>query len=154
LNSELDSLARSYARLSGDVGGRINFACDLDNEDALRVAEQEKAHLDQGFFVLTFGALERHITSLACARFAEEARRTAMRDADISKRWDAAAKVAREILGTDVAWDAHKGEVLSWYKIRSDIAHGRLQSAQVDLPAIIYRADDIATTSDQVLAVI
>jgi hypothetical protein len=154
LNSELDGLAQSYSRLSRDVGGRINFACDLDNEDALEIAEQEKAHLDEGFFVLAFGALERHVTSLACARCAQEARRTAMRGADFGRRWDVAAKVGHEILNTDIAWDAHKGEVLSWYKIRSDIAHGRLQLAQVDVPAIIYRADEIATTFDEVSAVI
>jgi hypothetical protein len=63
--SDLDSLSRSYSRLSRDVGGRIEFAFDVDSTDALSLAEQEQAHLDQAFFVLGFSALEKKITRRA-----------------------------------------------------------------------------------------
>jgi hypothetical protein len=152
LNSELESLVRSYARLSRDVGGRINFACDLNNDDALRAAEREKVHLDQAFFVLSFAALENQVTSLACARLPAGDRRTAMRDADFEKRWEAAIKVARELLGTAVSWEPSRQVVLSWYTIRSDIAHGRPPSQLADVPNVLYRADEIAATFDQVMA--
>jgi hypothetical protein len=152
LNTELESLVRSYARLSRDVGGRIDFACDLNNDEALRAAEREKAHLDQGFFVLSFAALESQITMLACARLANPDRRDAMRDADFEKRWDAAVKVARETLDAIVTWNAARPIVLSWYKIRSDIAHGRSPSTLADVPPILYQADDVAATLDRVNA--
>lgn len=150
MNAELESLARSYARLSRDVGGRINFACDLNNEDALRTAEQEKVHLDQAFFVLSFAALENQVTSLACARLIDDVRGTAMRSAAFEKRWDSAAKVAREVLGAAAQWEAVRAIILSWYRIRSDIAHGRAPSQLADVPAVLGRADEIATTLDRV----
>lgn len=142
---------RSYARLSRDVGGRINFACDLNNDDALRVAEREKVHLDQAFFVLSFAALENQITSLACARLAVDDRRAEMRGADFEKRWEAALKVAREILETAIPWETARSVVLSWYTIRSDIAHGRAPSQMADIPTVLYRADEIAETFAQVV---
>jgi hypothetical protein len=152
LNAELESLVRSYTRLSRDVGSRINFACDLDNDNALKVAEQEKAHLDQAFFVLSFAARENQVTSLACARLATDNRKTAMRDADFEKRWDASVKVALEVLAIAVPWGTTKPVILSWYTIRSDIAHGRPPSQLADVPTVLYRADEIAATLDLVVA--
>jgi hypothetical protein len=122
----------------------------VDNEEALAAAEREKLHLDQAFFVLSFAALEKHITSLACARMAEPDRRTAMREARFGDRWDAAVTVATETLGTNSSWEGSRREVLSWYKIRSDIADGRLPTTLTDVPTVLYRADEIAITSDQV----
>lgn len=151
MNNELESLVRSYARLSRDVGGRINFACDLNNDDALRVAEREKVHLDQAFFVLSFAALENQVTSLACARQTGADRKTAMRVASFEKRWEAAIAVARDTLKTELPWEATKREVLSWYTIRSDIAHGRSPLTLADVPTVLYRAEAVATTSDQVV---
>ncbi|WP_454648667.1 hypothetical protein [Bradyrhizobium liaoningense] len=152
LNSDLESLVSSYSRLSYDVGGRINFACDLNNDDALRVAEAEKAHLDQAFFVLSFAALESQITSLASARLPDEKRRVAMRAADFEKRWDTAVKVAEETLSGSVPWREARLLVLSWYKIRSDIAHGQSPSALADVPKVINQADEIAATLNAVLS--
>jgi hypothetical protein len=151
LNSELESLVRSYVRLSRDVGGRINFACDLNNDDALKVAEREKVHLDQAFFVLSFAALENQITSLACARLTADDRGAAMRGADFEKRWETALKVAQEILRAAVSWESAQSIVLSWYTIRSDIAHGRAPSQLADIPTVLYRADEIAETFHQVV---
>ncbi len=119
MNRELESLVRSYTRLLYDVGGRINFACDLNNEDALNVAEREKVHLDQAFFVLSFAALENQVTSLACARLTSEDRRAGMRDAGFEHRWETAVRVARETVGIAVRWQAAQPIVLSWYKIRA-----------------------------------
>jgi leucyl aminopeptidase (aminopeptidase T) len=145
--SDLERLTRSYARLSYDVGGRINFACDIDNEEALKVAEREKAHLDQAFFVLSFAALENQINKLACARELDAKRQMAMRESDFEKRSEAAVKVARETSeASDVSWSTTKQEVLSWYKIRSDIAHGRSPSQLADVPTVLYRADRVAAT--------
>jgi hypothetical protein len=154
LNTELESLVRSYSRLSYDVGGRINFACDLNNDEALSAAEREKVHLDQAFFVLSFAALESQITTLACARLATQARRAAMRDVDFEKRWDAAVKVAQEATGAAIPWEAARPIVLSWYKIRSDIAHGRSPSALADVPAVLYQASDVAATLDRVVLIL
>jgi hypothetical protein len=150
LNADLESLARSYARLSRDVGGRINFACDLDNERALETAEREKAHLDQAFFVLSFAALENQVTSLACLRLGEDAREAAMRDAAFEKRWDVAAQVAREVLGLAAQWETMRAVILSWYRIRSDIAHGRAPSQLADIPAVLAQADQLGSTLVQV----
>jgi hypothetical protein len=150
LNADLEALARSYARLSRDVGGRINFACDLNNEEALKEAEREKIHLDQAFFVLSFAALENHLTSLACARLNDDARETAMRGAAFERRWDAAARVASETLGVAPQWQTLRAIILSWYRIRSDIAYGRAPSQLADIPTVLDRADEIATTSDRV----
>lgn len=143
---------RSYARLSYDVVGRINFACDLDNEDALRAVEQEQLQLDQAFFVLSFAALENQITLLASARLGTEDRRIAMRAAEFGKRWDAGVLLAREILAAEVSWITARPIVLSWYTIRSDIVHGRSPSQLADIMTVLYRADDIASTLAQVRA--
>lgn len=150
MNADLESLARSYARLSRDVGGRINFACDLNNEEALNEAEREKVHLDQAFFVLSFAALENQLTSLACARLNDDARGTAMRGAAFERRWDAAATVATETLGVAPRWQTIRAVILSWYRIRSDIAHGRAPSQLADIPSVLDRADEIATTLGRV----
>src|SRR5947207_8765129 len=104
MHQDLDSLTRSYTRLSRDVGGRIEFACDLDSDDALEVAEQEKDHLDQAFFVLSFSALEKKITLLASVRLSETNQRAAMRSAPFEKRVESAVKVSRDILGAAPAW--------------------------------------------------
>lgn len=53
MSSDLDALARAYTRLAADVQGRLNFACDLDSDTALAVAEQEQVYLDQAFFILS-----------------------------------------------------------------------------------------------------
>lgn len=150
MKSELDSLVRSYTRLSHDIGGRINFACDLDNDDALAIAEQEKAHLDQAFFVLSFAALERQVTLLASARLGEEARRDAMRDAPFERRWQACVQVAEETLGTGVRWKGKEREILSWYKIRNFVAHGEPPTQLADVPTVLYQANEVAGTLDDV----
>jgi hypothetical protein len=150
LKSELESIARSYARLSHDIGGRINFACDLDNDDALETAAQEKTHFDQAFFVLSFAALERHITLLASARLVDANRRDGMRGADFETRWDTSIQVAEETLGIDVQWKSAKREILSWYTIRNFIAHGEPPTQLTDIPSVLYRANEVAATLDQV----
>jgi len=151
LKSEIESIVRSYARLSRDVGGRLNFACDLDDEKALTAAEREQAHLDQAFFVLSFATLEHHVTTLASARLADEARRTAMRGEKFAKRWEVAIKVAGEVLKEAVPWEQEERVVLSWYTIRSDIAHGRSPSELVNVPLVLHCADQVAATLDSVL---
>jgi hypothetical protein len=156
MNSDLDSLARSYTRLSRDVGGRIEFACDLNSADALSIAEQEKDHLDQAFFVLSFSALERKITLLASARQATADQRAAMRGAAFDKRLESAVKVAREMLRTDPEWASGERQsiIRNWYAIRSEIAHGDPPTQLFDVPPVIYLADDIAATLDRVMRII
>jgi hypothetical protein len=154
LNADLESLVRAYARLSRDVGGRINFACDLNNDQALQAAEREQAHLDQAFFVLSFAALENQVTSLACARLSDDVGGTAMRNAAFEKRWDVAATLAKEILSAAARWETGRAIVLSWYRIRSDIAHGRAPSQLADVPDVLEPADQIALTFDRVAAVL
>jgi hypothetical protein len=156
MNKDLDSLTRSYSRLSRDVGGRIEFACDLDSPDALEVAEQEKSHLDQAFFVLSFSALEKRITYLASARQAAAKQRTAMRDAPFEKRLDSAVKVAREALGGQPEWasESNLSDIRSWYVIRNEIAHGESPTQLFHVPPVIDLANAIASTFERVAAVI
>ena len=149
MKSELDSIVRSYRRLSHDVGGRIEFALDLDNEDALRIAEEEKFHLDQAFFVLSFAALERQLTLLASARLATD-RRDAMRDTSFERRWQVSIQVAEETLGVDVRWKGKERDILSWYKIRNFIAHGEPLTQLADVPTVLYQANEVAATLDEV----
>ncbi len=149
MKGDLDSLVRSYSRLSHDIGGRINFACDLDNEDALRIAEQEKSHLDQAFFVLSFAALERQITLLASARLGVD-RRDAMREVAFERRLQVSIQVAEEMLAGEVRWSGKEREILSWYKIRNFIAHGEALTQLADVPTVLYQANEIAGTLDDV----
>jgi len=152
MDSDLDSLTRSYARLSRDVGGRIEFACDLDSADALSVVEQEKDHLDQAFFVLGFSALEKKITLLASSRQTTAGQRTAMRGAAFDRRLESAVKVAREVLGIESEWAsaAAVSTIRNWYDIRGEIAHGDPPTQLVDVPPVIFLANDVATTLEQV----
>lgn len=154
MNSDLDSLTRSYTRLSRDVGGRIDFACDSNSPDALSVAEREKEHLDQAFFVLSFSALEKKITLLASARLSVAGPRAAMREAGFDKRLESAIKVAREALGIAPEWGsgARLSNIKSWYAIRNEIAHGDSPTQLFDVPPVIYLADAIAATLDEVEA--
>ncbi len=150
MNSELESITRSYSRLSRDVVARMEFACDLNNDDALRAVEQEKEHLDQAFFVLGFAALEKQVTQLASARLPSDDAKRGMRDAKFEKRWDAAVKVAEEELGAAPSWASSRALVLSWYKIRSDIAHGDAPSGLSDIPPVIDIANDVSTALESV----
>jgi hypothetical protein len=156
MNSDLDSLARSYSRLSRDVGGRIEFACDINSADALSIAEQEKDHLDQAFFVLSFSALEKKITQLASVRQSTASQRTAMRGAAFDRRLESAVKVAREVLGIDPEWASgtNQSTIRNWYAIRNEIAHGDSPTQLFDVPPVIYLADDIAATLERIVQTI
>jgi len=154
VNNELHSIARSYARLSRDVGARANFAIDINDNPstrmALEIAEQEQGLLDKAFFVLSFAALERQITLLASAKFKETLRRDAMRDAKFNTRLETAINVAREALGSDPSWMSAASEVKSWNDIRNEIAHGDPPTQFFNIPVVIAKGIDIAMTLDEV----
>lgn len=156
MSEDLDSLTRAYSRLSRDVGGRVEFACDLDSWDALEAAEQEKDHLDQAFFVLSFSALEKRVTDLASARHTAAEQRTAMRNAPFDKRLESAVKVAREVLGSEPQWasEANLSVVRSWYVIRNEIAHGDSPTRLFYVPPVIELANSIGSSFERVAAVI
>jgi len=139
MNSKLDSLASSYTRLSRDVAGRIEFAFDLDSDDALRLAEQEKEHLDQAFFVLSFSALEKNITALASARLSTGMQRAGLRSAPFDKRLETALKVAREVLRDEPEWASRQKlpTILNWYEIRNEIAPAGYKSVLYSLCALV-----------------
>jgi len=67
MNSDLDSLARSYTRLSRDVGGRIEFACDLDSADALTQALNSPVRHELRACFKTFPPFTGAITHYAMA---------------------------------------------------------------------------------------
>jgi hypothetical protein len=73
-----------------------------------------------------------------------------MRDAAFERRWATSIQIAEETLGIDVQWKRAEREILSWYKIRSFIAHGEPPAQEADVPSVLYRANEIATTLDQV----
>lgn len=154
MSYDLGSIARSYARLSRDVGARINFAIDIDDTHAPRLtldsAEQEHNHLDKAFFVLSFAALERQITLLASVKIKESLRRDAMQDAKFNTRLETAIKVAREILGSDPPWMSAASELKSWYDIRNEIAHGDPPTQFFNIPVVIAKGVEIAWTLDEV----
>jgi hypothetical protein len=132
----------------------MDFACDIGSDDALRVAEEERNFLDQSFFVLLFGVLERQINQLAMARLPSQERRTAMRSAKFENRLDAATKVASEIVGTERANSitSARGKILEWYETRSDIAHGEALTTLVDIAGLLQQAKVISTLFDEVQA--
>jgi hypothetical protein len=154
VNNDLNNMARSYARLSRDIGARINFAVDLKETSSdltpLEIAEQEQLHLDKAFFVLSFAVLEREITLLASLKIKETLRRDAMRDAKFSTRWETAINVAREILGSDPAWMSAASEVKSWNEIRNEITHGEPPTQLFNIPVVIATSIEIAATLDEV----
>jgi hypothetical protein len=156
MDRDLDSLTRSYTRLSRDVGGRIEFACDLNSTEALSVAEEEKAHLDQAFFVISFSALEKKITLLASVPLKTAKQRAALRSAAFEKRLVSAVKIARETLGNEPKWAVDPGmpTIRHWYAIRNEIAHGDPPTQLVDVPPVIYLADAVATTLERVVRAI
>jgi hypothetical protein len=117
----LESLRRAYDRLSYDVAGRIDFACDLDSDAALTIAEQEKTHIDQAFFVLSFAALERQITLLACVQLVEDGRRSAMREAAFAQRLQTAIRLSEERLAASIPWRTSEQTILKLYQVRSNL---------------------------------
>jgi hypothetical protein len=152
LTSDLDGLARAYARLSRDVGGRIDFACDSGSDDALKVAEQEKYHLDQAFFVLSFAALEKQLTLLASVNSTSDDGRALMRKAKFEQRLQSAIKVVRAKMGVEPAWSESRSDIQSWYGVRNDIAHGNSPATLFDIPPIIDLARKVEETLGQVAA--
>jgi hypothetical protein len=151
--SDLDSLSRSYSRLSRDVGGRIEFACDVDSADALSFAEQEKTYLDQAFFVLGFSALEKKITLIASARLSTSEQRAGMRSERFDRRLDTAIRVLREVLGHEPEWASgpELSTIRNWYAIRNEIAHGDPPTQLFDVPPVIRLADAIGASLDRVV---
>lgn len=154
MSNDLDSIAHSYARLSRDVGARINFAIDINDTQsprlALDAAEQELSHLDKAFFLLSFAALERQITLLASVKIKEALRRDAMQDAKFSTRLETAIKVAREILGSDPSWMSAASELKSWNDIRNEVAHGDPPTQLFNIPVVIAIGTEIEMTLDEV----
>jgi hypothetical protein len=132
----------------------MDFACDIGSDDALKVAEEERNFLDQSFFVLLFGVLERQINQLAMARSPDAKQRTAMRSAKLKNRLDAATKVASEIAGTELANSitSARGTILEWYDTRNDIAHGEAPTTLVDIAGLLQRAKAISMLFDEVQA--
>jgi uncharacterized small protein (DUF1192 family) len=151
---DLDNIARSYARLSRDVGARISSAIDLNDIGSapavLDGAEQEHNLLEKAFFVLSFAALEQRITLLASAKLKEALRRDAMRDAKFHTRMETAIKVAREVLGDDPSWMSSASELESWYEIRNEIVHGDPPTQFFNIPVVIAIAMEIVETHDEV----
>jgi hypothetical protein len=152
LTADFDRLGRAYRRLAADTGRRIDFACDIDSDDALRIAEEERSFLDQAFFVLLFGALERQMNLLAVARQNDEDRRTAMRNAPFERRLEAATRVATESIGAARTADivsAHE-RILGWYEIRNQIAHGEPPTSLLDVVALLRQAAAISALLSEV----
>lgn len=156
MSEDLDRLGRAYKRLAADTGSRMDFACDIGSDDALKVAEEERYFLDQSFFVLLFGVLERQINQLAMARLPDEERRAAMRSARFERRLDTATKVAAEIVGTERAGSitSAREKTAEWYETRSDIAHGEAPTALVDMAGLLQQAKAISALFDEVQAVL
>jgi len=73
-----------------------------------------------------------------------------MREASFERRWQTSIQVAEETLGTDVGWKSKEREILSWYKIRNFIAHGEALTQLADVPAVLYQANELAGTLDDV----
>ena len=75
-----------------------------------------------------------------------------MRGADFNKRLEAAAKIAREVLGIEPEWASDKiaSTMINWYDIRSEIAHGDPPTQSFDVPPVIYLANEVAATLDKV----
>jgi hypothetical protein len=148
VSPELEHIAASYARLSYDIGSRINFACDVGSEEAFAAAEREQALLDQAFFVLCFAALERQVVLLASARRPD--RRQRMRDVNFNQKLKVALKVAREVLDATPSWSTAESIIGTWYQIRNDIAHGDAPAQLIDVPAVLRQADAVANTLAEV----
>jgi hypothetical protein len=151
---DLNNIARSYARLSRDVGARVSSAIDLNHIESvpavLAGAEQEHSLLEKAFFVLSFAAIERRITLMASAKLKEALRRDAMRDAKFHTRLETAIKVAREVLGTDPLWMSSASELESWNEIRNEIARGDPPTQLFNIPLVIAKGMEIAETFDEV----
>ena len=77
-----------------------------------------------------------------------------MREAKFENRWDAAVRVANEATGTDIPWGKERSIVLSWYKIRSDIAHGRSPSRLADVVPVLIKANQITATLDDIRGIL
>lgn len=154
MSYDLDDIARSYARISRDVGARISSAIDLNDIESapaiLDGAEQEHSLLEKAFFVLSFAAVERRITWLASVKLKEALRRDAMRDAKFHTRLETAIKVAREVLGADPSWMSSASELESWNEIRNEIAHGDPPTQFFNIPLVIAKGREIAETLDEV----
>jgi hypothetical protein len=142
LSTDLDRLGKAYRRLAADTGSRIDFANDADSDALRAIAEEEKSYLDQAFFVLMFGVLEKQVSLLAVARTAGVERRMAMRRAAFEKRLDVAIKVASEVRPGGAAEEAANAKdlFLDWYGIRNDIAHGEPSTELLDLVGLLHRA--------------
>jgi hypothetical protein len=113
----------------------MDFACDADNDALLAIAEEERGYLDQAFFVLMFGILEKQVNLLAVARTSGIGRRMAMREAAFENRLDAATKVASEVRPGAAAEEIRhsREQFLGWYGIRNDVAHGEPSTRVLDL---------------------
>jgi hypothetical protein len=147
VTDNLDSLTRSYKRLSLDVRGRYEFALDSNSDAAFAAAEREQEHLDQGFFVLAFAALEKEINSLLRARRPDLGN---VRRLDFPQRLAAAGEISRTVLGEPPVWAAAAREIGSWYEIRSDVAHGDPPAKSFDVFKVLGRANEIAATREGV----
>lgn len=115
---------------------------DADSDEVFKIAEEERSFLDQAFFILIFGALEKQIGLLASARLHAADRRDAMRDAAFEKRLGTAVKVAIEVLERvrAASIESVQAKIAEWYELRNQIAHGEAPTDLVDVVAVLEQA--------------
>ncbi len=73
-----------------------------------------------------------------------------MREVAFERRLQVSIQVAEEMLAGEVRWSGKEREILSWYKIRNFIAHGEALTQLADVPTVLYQANEIAGTLDDV----
>jgi hypothetical protein len=123
----LDDLADTYQRAQQAITRAIENATAL---------EQDQDIVDDGFFLLIFGQIERRITDLAVEMVnrAEEKEYLRGRNAPFDRKIGIALR--------DHA-DELKGDISTWYGVRNDIAHGKSLASGIEIGPVLARAREI-----------
>jgi hypothetical protein len=133
-NIGLDELAEAYQRVQKAIARPLTDGIILESDPDV---------VDNGFFLLIFGQIERRITDLAVSKAQRQEEKTYW--GGRSAPFDRKLEFALRDHGT-----ALKDEIGNWYDDRSDIAHGRSLASGIEIGPVLARAREIDALLDRI----
>jgi hypothetical protein len=123
----LDELADAYQRTQRAITRAIETDAAL---------ERDRDIVDDGFFLLIFGQIERRITDLAVEKVERSAEKQYLRGRNAG--FDRKIEIALRDQSDEL-----KEDLTNWYGVRSDIAHGRSLASGIEIGPVLASAGEI-----------
>jgi hypothetical protein len=135
----LEDLQAAYRRTASRIYRILEDGYDFSAEEHLiETLDRDALIIDAAFFVLIFGQIENRLNRLAERRIGtDQMRRSALRDRPFERRLGLALPGPERV--------ELRSEIVEWYELRNDAAHGENLGERYNIRAILDRAFEIDT---------